>query len=342
MFLNSWSIALLVCSAATLCLGGGAVRTAVRVLRFWDAGADTARQIELENETWLSAVLVEYGLVLQMVSLLLLVLAADSFSRILVGAMCATGAFLANDFGIPALFVKIFGLFLYGFWVVLNRLDLASEHMPLTRIKFYYLLLLVPYILADTILLLLYLRGLQPDIITSCCGVIFGGGTGNGHNLVGPIPSLYLMTLFYGLAGLLFLVGYRSLRRSGRERSRVATLCDICFAMGWLIFFLFSLLVITAVISSYIYAMPAHRCPFDILQWEYHGVGYFIYFFLFAASFAGMSAGVVAPVAALPAMAGLVAGYRRTAIRLALLMMVLFLLVISWFPAMFLTHGGEW
>lgn len=342
MFLNSWSIALLICSAATMFLGGGAVRTAFRVIRYWDAGADSTRQIQLENETWLSAVLVQYGLTIQMVSLLLLVLAADGFSRILVGAMCATGAFLANDYGIPALLVKIFGLFFYGFWIVVHRLDLQSEQMPLTRFKFYYLLLLIPYILADTLLLLLYLGSLQPDIITSCCGVVFGGSAGESRNLVGPVPALHLMAFYYGFAGLLCFASRRQLKRIGRKMSRSEILGNMCLALAWLIFFLFSLLVVTAVISSYIYAMPAHRCPFDILLWEYYSVGYPIYFFLIAAAFCGMSAGVIAPVAALPKMAGPVAGYRRAAIKLSLYMMVLFLLVISWFPAVYLTFGGEW
>lgn len=342
MFLHSWSIALLVCSAATVLLGGSAVGTGIRVIRYWDAGADTARQIELENKTWLAAMLVEYGLMLQIVSLLLLVLAADSFSLILVGAMCATGAFLANDFGMPALAVKIFGLFLYGLWVVLNRLDLRSEQMPLTRMKFYYLLLLIPYILADTALLFLYLWDLQPDIITSCCGVIFGGGGGDGHNLIGSVPAIRLMSLYYGFAGLLFIAGWRSLQRIGRKASQVEILGSLGLAVAWLIFFLFSLLVVTAVISSYIYAMPAHRCPFDILRREYYGVGYPIYFFLFAATFSGMSAGAIVSLAGLPGMAEPIAGYRRAATRLALILMVLFLLVISWFPVAYLTFGGEW
>ena len=145
MLLNSWSITLLVISAASIFLAGGAVRTAIRILRFWDADADTARQIHLENETWLSALLMEYGMVLQLVALLLLVLAADSYSEILVGAMCATGAFLANGYGTPLLLVKIVGIFLYGFWIVLHRLDISSEHLPLTRIKYLYLLFLMQH-----------------------------------------------------------------------------------------------------------------------------------------------------------------------------------------------------
>lgn len=345
MFLNSWSIALVVCSAASLILGARAVATAVRVIRFWEGGADTARQIRLENETWLSAMLVEYVLVFQVFSLLLLVLAADGFSRILVGAMCAAGAFSANDFGLPALAMKVAGPFLYGFWILLHRLDLRAEEMPLTRLKFYYLLLLAPYLLADVTLLLFYLGGLEPDIITSCCGVIFGGAGGDGTNLIGPLPAARLMALYYGFATLLLAGVWRQQRaeRSGATRSTLSHLAvNITLAAGWLLFFLLSLLVITAVISSYIYGMPSHRCPFDILQGEYGGVGYPIYLLLFSATFAGMSAGAIAPVGLMPDMAAAVGAYRRRAMRLSFLLLVLFLLLITWFPAIYLARGGQW
>ena len=61
----------------------------------------------LENEIWLTSTLVEYALAVQVISLIVFVLAADHFSQSIVGAMCATGSLLANDFGIPALIVSL-------------------------------------------------------------------------------------------------------------------------------------------------------------------------------------------------------------------------------------------
>lgn len=341
MLLNSWSITLLVTSAASLFVAGGAVRTAIRTLRFWDGDADTARQIELENETWLSALLMQYGMVLQILALLLLVLAADNYSEILIGAMCATGAFLANDYGIPLLLVKIVGIFFYGFWIVLHRLDISSEHLPLIRIKYGYVLLLVPLLLADMFLLILYLVNLQPDIITSCCGVVFGGAAGDGKNLVGPMPVFSLMALFYALAGLLFAGGFVLLERIDKGLFPGEKIIGILFSLLWLLFFALSLLVITAVISSYIYAMPFHRCPFDILRKEYYFIGYVIYFVLFTATFFGMSAGLTTLFTALLDMRQAVASFRTTALRFSLLLLFLFLLVVSWFPAVYLLGGGD-
>jgi hypothetical protein len=342
MILNSWAIALLVSAAAAFFLLGGAIRTAIRVLLFWAPEKDTARQIALESETWLAALLVRYGMVLQVASLLLLVLAADGFSHILVGAMCATGAFVANGYGMPVLLVKLFGVFFYGFWLILHRLDIHSEYLPLTRIKFAYLLLLGPLLGADITLLVLYLLNLRPDIITSCCGVVFAAGGSDGANLLGVLPTLQVMLLFYGLAGLLFALAVFLLRRNRVVLDHGGQpLANFFLGTACLFFFILSLVVITAVISPSIYALPSHRCPFCILQGEYHGIGYPIYFCLMLATFVGMSSAATSFMQKLPGLAEPVYLFRQTCLRLFLLSLMAFLVIVSWFPAVYLLQGGE-
>lgn len=345
MLLNSWAIALLVSAAAALFLLGGAMRTAIRVLLSWAPEEDTARQIALENETWLAALLVRYGMVLQLASLLLLVLAADSFSHILIGAMCATGAFVANGYGMPALVVKLFGLFFYGFWLVLHRLDIRSEFLPLTRIKFAYLLLLGPLLAVDISLLVLYLINLKPDIITSCCGVVFAAAAGEGRNLIGPLPIVHAMVLFYGIAGTLLFLAFYLQRRNRKIEPTPHTrtlLVHFIFGLGCLFFFMLSLVIITAVISPYIYALPSHRCPFDILRGEYHGIGYPMYLSLMLASFVGISSAATVFLQKLPGLAVPVQHFRQTCLRIFLVFLPVFIALVTWFPANYLIYGGEY
>ena len=71
MFLSAWSLSLVFCSIIVLFLGANAVRTGIRVLRFWDPDSDNNLQIRLENETWLASTLVEYAMAVQGLSLLL-------------------------------------------------------------------------------------------------------------------------------------------------------------------------------------------------------------------------------------------------------------------------------
>jgi hypothetical protein len=87
--------------------------------------------------------------------------------------------------------------------------------------------------------------------------------------------------------------------------------------------------------------MPFHRCPFDILKKEYNSIGYVIYLALFTATFFGMSAGLTTLFTGLPDMRQAVVSFRKKALRLNLLLLPVFLVVVSWFPAVYLLGGGD-
>ncbi|MBU3936066.1 MAG: hypothetical protein KKD53_00910, partial [Proteobacteria bacterium] len=317
MFLNPWSLALTLCSFVVLILGAVAGKTAVRVLRFWEPGSDSNRQIRLENEIWLSSTLVAYGLGFQIITLILFVLAADQFCQVIVGAMCATGALLANPYGMPALLVKLFGVFFYGFWILLHQLDIRSEQYPLVRIKYLALLLLLPLLVLDVTLQTLYIAGIKPDIITSCCAVVFGDSTGGGSNLLSGYSQQELLLAFIISIIALVILGRGLLQR---WQPWLAGL----YAAGWLWFFPLSLVVITTVISSYVYAMPYHKCPFCILKPEYHYFGFALFGTLIPATFFGASAALAGLVRDKGGLAGVVDRYQKLAVRLSLVLLVIF------------------
>lgn len=317
------------------------MRTAIRVLRFWNPASDTTGQIRLESETWLAALLMEYSMFLQLISLFLLILALDSYAGVLVGAMCATGALFAGSYGPPLLLLKILGLFFFGGWIVIHRLDLCSENLPLIRLKFGFLLLLLPLQLFDLFCLVAYLTELEPDIITSCCGVIFGSGATDGRNFVGPLPTQPLVVLFYFLGAIIFGHTLVLEKSDGHTTSNWGNCISITFSCLWLLFFLLSLVVIVVVISSYIYGMPFHRCPFDILKKEYNYIGYPIYMTLFAATFSGVSGGAVYVLRFAPGLLEPVHLYRKTANRVSLVLLPLFFALATWFPATYILTGGQ-
>jgi len=335
MLLNSWSIALLLCGLIVLFLMGLAARSAIRVLMFWSPESDSNRQIRLENEIWLTSTLVEYALGIQIISLIVFVLAADFYSQSIAGAMCATGSLLANSFGVPALLVKIGAVFFYGFWIVLHQLDIHSEKYPLVRVKYIYLLFLIPLLGLDLALEIFFIIGLKPDIITSCCAVVFGDATGGGANLLGGFTHGLSMGLFYGTAGLLMLIGMLLLNKWKRW-------LGVLFSSGWLWFFFLALTVVTTEFSSYIYAMPFHKCPFCILQPEYHYIGFVIYFALFPGAFFGMSCAVVELLRSVEGLEDGVTGYLRSTVKLSLLFLAFFVLVSSYHYWRYILIGGEW
>ena len=334
MFLNSWSIALLICGIIVLFLMGFAARSGVRVLLYWNPASDSNRQIKLENEIWLTSTLVEYALAVQILSLIIFVLAADQFSQSIIGAMCATGSLLANNYGVPALLVKIGGVFLYGFWIVLHQLDIRSEEYPLVRIKYHYLLLLLPLLVVDIGLVLLYIGGLKPDIITSCCGVVFGDATGSKTNLLSGFSHEVSFGLFYGTTLILIVTG---LFLIGRWRPWTGFFYSIC----WLGYFLLSLEVVTTEFTPYIYAMPFHKCPFCILKPEYNYIGFFIYAALFVGTFFGMSGFAVHTLRNRSGLIKVVPRYQRSAVIVSLIMITLFTALVTYPYLRYLIMGGE-
>ncbi len=334
MFLNSWSLALILSSLIVLCLGILACRTAVRVLKDWDPASDSNQQIRLENETWLASTLVEYGLGFQIITLILFVLAADHFCQVIVGAMCATGALLANSWGMPTLLVKIGGVFLYGFWIVLHQLDISSENYPLVRAKYRYLLVLAPLLVMDNILLVLYIANLSPDIITSCCAVVFGGGGRDSGNLLDGFNQTLLLAVFYGTVLCLTISSIILIRRWHG-------LIAFIHAALWLFFFVVALTTITTVFSSYIYAMPFHNCPFCILKPEYHSIGFALYGTLIVATFFGTSVAAVEFCRKKKDLTEITIRFQKRATWLALGLLVLFSVLASYHFLLYTFLGGE-
>jgi len=334
MFLNSWSLGLTLAGLIILALGIFAGRTAIRVLRYWNPSSDSNLQINLENEIWLASTLVEYGLGFQIITLILFVLAADTFCQVIVGAMCATGALLANDFGMAALLVKIAGVFLYGFWIVLHKLDIRSETYPLVRIKYIYLLLILPLLLADITLQTLYIAFLSPDIITSCCAVVFSASAETGRNLLQSFPQGTVLVLYYSSVIGLFVLGCMLLKRW-------MVVLAAFFSTCWLWFLGLATVAITTVFSSYIYAMPYHKCPFCILKPEYHYIGFTLYFTLIPAAFFGLATVLVEPFKNREGLAETVSTFQRNSVKISLFLLLLLAAISSYHYVLYMIGGGE-
>jgi len=341
MILESWSIALITCSLVTVFFGAIGAATALQVVRFWDPGSDAEQQIRLEERVWLAATLVQFGLAVQVISALIFIYAADYFATILKGAMCAAGSLSANEYGLPALGLKLATIFLAGLWIVVHRLDISQETFPLTRFKSIWLISLLPLLIGDALLVFLYLINLEPEIITSCCGVIFGETTSGGFSLFdlsSPLPLLILGGASIGVIGLCSSVLIHSARSGQTGRSAFG------WAVGgtWVVFYLTALALITVLISPYVYGLPHHRCPFDLLQYPYAVVGLPLYFFLHAGVFSGIAGGTASITSSRCGAGEQVNSFIRRSLQLSVVMLVFFLAAASWPPLRYIYFGGQW
>lgn len=279
-------IALLLASLTGTLLVTAMVPFSVRVLRFWDTASGSERQLEMERRTYLVSTLLVVVLASELASLVLFVFNADRMSSLFVGAMCAVGTLNVNEFGFPALYLKIAVFFAAGAWLVLNHVDSRGYDYPLVRVKYGALMALAPLMAVAAGVQLAYFLGLRADVIASCCSTLFSGNTQVTSDRLEVLNPGTALGLLAAVLGGVMLLGRRVLA-SGRGA--------LLYAAASLVAFVVALEAVVAAISVYIYEMPQHHCPFCILKGEYGHVGYALYIPLFAAAALGLGAGVAAP-----------------------------------------------
>ncbi len=321
MLLNPSILALVGVSAAVSLLLLLAGYFAWQVLRHWDLTSGSELQLNLERRTYLISTLVAYAFAAELVALLLFVYTAESLSGQFVGAMCATGVLNVNGWGWPTLFLKMAVFFAGAVWLMLNRLDNQGWDYPLVRVKYALLLAIVPLVLAEAVVQLNYLLGLNPDVITSCCGSLFtpeGDGVAAEVSGVAPATALYA---FYGSGALVLLAGGWMVwrRRGGMLLAGAAALA-----------FVTALVAVVSAIALYVYEHPHHHCPFCLLKAGHDYMGYWLYLPLFAATALSLGAGALAPWRRIPSVAAAVTADSARYARLALAGFVLFYAVATY------------
>jgi len=257
----------------------------VKVMHHWDFQSSSAYQLSLERKTYLISTLMNYVLGFQIISALLFIYTVEDIHKLFVGAMCATGSLNANPVGWTALMSKITVCFAAGFWLVLNYLDQKAIDYPFVRLKYSLLLILLPIIIFDSILQFRYFWGLDPDIITSCCGSLFSSSGTSVASSIAGLPVLPSMLLFFSGGILIIIISFTCLIS---QKSFLRALLFFCNGT----FLVIALASIVSFISMYIYELPTHHCPFDILQREYGFIGYPLYLSLFGAVFFGLLPGI--------------------------------------------------
>jgi hypothetical protein len=289
MILQPAALALLLASSlnALMLLACGAF--ALYLLRHWNPACGSERQIALERRTYLVSTLVGLSLLTGLPALALFVHNADAMAPFFTGAMCAVGSLKVNAWGMPALLTLLAGFFLAAAWLVLNHLDSLGWDTPLMRGKYRLLLLLAPLALTQAVLLWLYYLNLNPAVITSCCGSLFGpAAEGVGHELV-TLPLNVARPAFFGGSLLTLLVGALFIARGRFGR---------CFGLLAALHLPLALAAVVAFISPYIYEEPNHHCPFCLLQAEHGYAGWVLYPLLFLGTATGIGAGLAGAVRA--------------------------------------------
>lgn len=284
MIVNPAVIGLVTCSFLASAAAIQASFIGIQIIRGWDISSGSEKQITLERKTYLVSTFLNYVMGCELLSLFLFVSMADRMHTLFIGAMCAAGTLNANLYGYPTLMLKTTNFLLCGVFIIINYLDNKGFDYPLIRFKYGFMLGITPLILLETVFLFQYQAGLEPEIITSCCGALFGEGADKVASEVAHLPSLAMKMVFYVCLALTLIAGARFCAKGKGAISYSILNAGL---------FVISLASVISFISLYFYELPTHHCPFCLLQKDYHYIGYVLYLSLFIASIAGVSVGII-------------------------------------------------
>ncbi len=332
MILHPGILALLVASGIICLIVVLSALYGVRIVRSWDLQSGSARQLRLERSTYLVSTFLSHAAGLQLISFFLFIFVVDRIHIYFTGAMCAAGVLNVNPYGYPALVLKLVNFFLFGLWLIINAVDNQAPDYPLIRKKYLFLVLLAPLIIVETYVFGKFIAGLNVEVITSCCGSLFSVEQKGFASELAALPRVPTEIAFFLGMGLSIALG---LVVAFRGRGRYL------FSLVSAATFLLSIASLISVISPYIYELPSHHCPFDILQREYDYIGYPLYLSLLGGGLAGMAVGVIMPFRKIPSLEKIVpAAQTRLAFVSALLYLIFLLITVYWMLFSNFTFNG--
>jgi len=290
----------------------------LKIVRKWDANATTKLQYSLEKQSYLTATIIKYIFYIKLPLFLFFIFTLDKISFVLPGAMCGAGVVNASEYATPLLFLKIINLYLFAYWITLDKEDMQDESQPYLKLKFQLFLLFYILFVVEIFLETLMFLNIDIKSVVDCCGAIFSTNDDTYISLALNMPRSLLLSLFYSNFILMLIV------------SRVQK--PKLFALLNLLFILLSLLSLVAFFGTYIYELPSHHCPFCLLQQDYSYVGYLLYGVLFVGTFHGLVIGFI------PFKSEVVKGYYKV----SLVLNFSYVAIVTLYPLAYFIRNGVW
>lgn len=314
MILAPEVLAIFILNIIFLLFGIVAFVLSVRIYLKWDINSTSPLQYSLEKQSFLTATIIKYIFALKLPLFLFFVFTLDKISNVLTGAMCAAGVVDATEYGTYLFILKLLNIYLFGFWLTLHTLDIKSEFLPQTRIKFGFFIIAFFVFVAEIVLETMMFVAIDVDKMVSCCGTLYSSSATSAISSIFLIDNSILLSLFYG--NFILLIIFYLLKQR------------YLYSLANLSFILIAIISLIAWFGTYIYELPTHHCPFCFLQKDYYYVGYFIYTFLFVGTFNGLIVGFVKE--------------NKKRYNISLLFNLLYLLIVSAYPVVYYMTNGVW
>lgn len=246
----------------------------LQIWRFWDINSTTTLQYTLEKRSFLASTIIKFIFIIKIPLFLFFIFTLDKISNVLTGAMCGAGVLDATDVGNYLIVFKVINIYLFAFWLVLNKSDLKNKIQPYTKLKFalftfaYLLLIFEVYLEVDMFF------SFEIEKLVSCCGALYSSSSDSFVSGLFNVQNYILVGMFY--VNFLLLVIFYFFKS------------NYFFALGNTLFVISSVFSLIMFFGTYIYELPSHHCPFCYLQSEYYFIGYFLYATLFIGTFNGL------------------------------------------------------
>lgn len=286
----------------------------VDVVIRWDFSKNEPRQFALQKRLYLVSTITKYLLSLKISLFLYFVYTLDHLSSLINGAMCAVGVIEASPFGIYLIVIKLLDLYLFGFWLMLNNADYKDPYLPYAKLKSLFFLFIYCSFFAEVVLEYFYFFDINPQSLVSCCTSTFSSASQSWIASYLHLPNRIIYGSFYAVF-LLSFVAFLLKRH-------------YIYAVLSTLFLPIALLSLIGFFSTYIYELPTHRCPFCMLQSEYHSIGYPLYTTLFLGTFFGIVGGF----------------FKKTQkyLKLSFTLLCLYTALVSYFPLSYYITQGKW
>ena len=290
----------------------------LQIIKSWNFDANSKLQYSLEKKSYLGSTIIRYMFYIKLPLFLFFIFTLDKISFVLPGAMCGAGVVNANEYATVLLFLKLVNLYLFAYWIVLDKQDMLDELQKHLKQKFTIFIALFTLLISEIVLEYIMFSSIDVKDVVDCCGAIFSTNDNTYLSKALSLSPSLLLSLFYLNFSLLVVSAIFSMR--------------YIFSLLNLLFIFISLLSLVAFFGTYIYELPTHHCPFCFLQQEYSYVGYFLYGVLFVGTFNGLVVGFVV--------------FSKEEVlkryRVSILFNLIYLIVVTLYPILFFMRNGVW
>jgi len=290
----------------------------IKIVLHWNPDSTSQTQYKLEKQSYLTATIIKYIFLVKIPLFIFFIFTLDKISNILNGAMCAAGVVNATKYGTYLLILKIINLYIFAYWIVLNKEDVKYEEQSFVKVKFTLFIVAFFLLVGEIILEFLMFSSINPQGVVDCCGVIYSSSAGSYMSAILHMKHYILLSLFYGTYFGMLLFYFTKNR--------------YLFSFSNILFIIISLISLIAFFGTYIYELPTHHCPFCFLQKDYDYIGYLLYILLFIGTFSGIITALIK--------------FKKEDINkyfnISILFNTIYVGVISYFPIAFYLKNGVW